>query len=235
MENPNPKPNDTTTPQQHQQQPCSAHPSSTPKFQTPLEALQHLYGDVTRLRDIASPSLILHPADRALFSPPRPPIAGLAAAQRHEEELMAATGGTLVMDVASMQATAWFGCVMGVLRAGPLPPPPPAASVTPSVTPGGFGMGEGDDGNGVEGADGEGEGDRDGGSSSMDGDEQSGEGAGKEGRQKQREKGGWKGGERGKFEVPFCGVWRFDEDGRAVEHWENAADPAALARWLQGE
>lgn len=31
--------------------------------------------------------------------------------------------------------------------------------------------------------------------------------------------------------MPFCGLWRF-VDGKAVEHWENAADPARLAHWL---
>ncbi|MBZ4321414.1 nuclear transport factor 2 family protein [Streptomyces huiliensis] len=29
------------------------------------------------------------------------------------------------------------------------------------------------------------------------------------------------------FAMPFCGLWRF-ADGRVVEHWENAYDPAAL-------
>jgi ketosteroid isomerase-like protein len=27
--------------------------------------------------------------------------------------------------------------------------------------------------------------------------------------------------------MPFCGLWRFN-NGRVVEHWENAYDPAAL-------
>ncbi|KAK4116938.1 hypothetical protein N656DRAFT_840689 [Canariomyces notabilis] len=40
---------------------------------------------------------------------------------------------------------------------------------------------------------------------------------------------------RGVLAVPFCGLWRFDQEGRAVEHWENAADPAAVAKWLTGE
>lgn len=31
--------------------------------------------------------------------------------------------------------------------------------------------------------------------------------------------------------MPFCGLWRF-VDGKVVEHWENAADPARLADWL---
>lgn len=36
--------------------------------------------------------------------------------------------------------------------------------------------------------------------------------------------------------LPFCGFWRFDIDGKAVEHWENLAnpeDPARLARWIE--
>ncbi|AEO54745.1 hypothetical protein MYCTH_2123653 [Thermothelomyces thermophilus ATCC 42464] len=40
---------------------------------------------------------------------------------------------------------------------------------------------------------------------------------------------------KGTIEMPFCGVWMFDEMGRAVEHWENVADPEALSRWLRGE
>lgn len=32
--------------------------------------------------------------------------------------------------------------------------------------------------------------------------------------------------------MPFCGLWRF-VDGVAVEHWENAADPARLREWLK--
>lgn len=55
----------------------------------------------------------------------------------------------------------------------------------------------------------------------------------------QEGRGGGEGVEREKqkegIAMPFCGVWRFDEMGRAVEHWENAADPAALGRWLRGE
>ncbi len=32
--------------------------------------------------------------------------------------------------------------------------------------------------------------------------------------------------------MPFCGLWKFDEDGMAVEHWENAAEPEKFGRWL---
>lgn len=89
-------------------------------------------------------------------------MTSLSAAQAHEAALMAATGGTLVMDVESITANAHFGCAMGTLRAG--------------------------------------------------------------------------GGSSGRTEIAmaFCGVWRFDEEGRAVEHWENAEDPGRLVRWLRG-
>lgn len=33
--------------------------------------------------------------------------------------------------------------------------------------------------------------------------------------------------------MPFCGLWRF-RDGRIVEHWENAYDPASLGQLLSG-
>ena len=40
-------------------------------------------------------------------------------------------------------------------------------------------------------------------------------------------------GDDEKLEVPFCGVWRFDPvSGRAVEHWENAADPGRVVGWI---
>ncbi|MFD1150910.1 nuclear transport factor 2 family protein [Saccharothrix hoggarensis] len=34
-----------------------------------------------------------------------------------------------------------------------------------------------------------------------------------------------------KTSMPFCGLWRF-EDGRIVEHWENAHDVSALTKSL---
>ncbi|MGW5869013.1 nuclear transport factor 2 family protein [Streptomyces sp. NPDC055239] len=30
-------------------------------------------------------------------------------------------------------------------------------------------------------------------------------------------------------QVPFCGVWQFDDQGRLVEHWEHDTDPTAFA------
>ncbi|KAK4250958.1 hypothetical protein C7999DRAFT_11279 [Corynascus novoguineensis] len=167
------------------------------RFTTPLARLQYLYGDVTRLREIASPVIVLHPADRDLRSPlsPRPPLVGIAAAQRYEEALVVAAAGAetagkgaarFVMEVESMtvDSRGVFGCVMGLLRAGR-----------------GFGndistKGEQDEG---------------------------------------KETSDHHGGHKGSIEMPFCGVWRFDETGRAVEHWYNVADPVALAKWLRGE
>ncbi|KAK5651254.1 hypothetical protein OQA88_12662 [Cercophora sp. LCS_1] len=31
--------------------------------------------------------------------------------------------------------------------------------------------------------------------------------------------------------IPFCGVWRF-KGGKAVEHWEQAADMKAFLKWV---
>ncbi|KAG7291779.1 hypothetical protein NEMBOFW57_001799 [Staphylotrichum longicolle] len=82
--------------------------TTTPNLTTSLARLQYFYQDVTRLSAIASPSLVLHPADRDLSSPPRPPLVGIAAAQRHEQEFVAAAaaaagaGVTMVMDVESI-------------------------------------------------------------------------------------------------------------------------------------
>ncbi|KAK4041735.1 hypothetical protein C8A01DRAFT_34226 [Parachaetomium inaequale] len=168
-----------------------------PVFPTPRARLEYLYHDVTRLSQIAAPTLILHRADRNLTSPPRPPVVGIKAAQQYEEDFVAATGGTLVMDVESMtvDCDGVFGCVMGVLRAGG----GSSSSSSSSSLVGGQGVSVG------------------------------GKGQGKEDSQEGNSKG------RGEIEMRFCGVWRFDEEGRAVEHWENAADPAALARWLGRE
>ena len=30
--------------------------------------------------------------------------------------------------------------------------------------------------------------------------------------------------------MPFCGLWRF-QNGRLIEHWENAYDPSAFNNW----
>ncbi|KAK3387932.1 hypothetical protein B0H63DRAFT_521947 [Podospora didyma] len=130
-----------------------------PPFPSTTSLLRYLYADLTRISEVVSPSLLLHPADRALFTPPKPPLRGTSAVQAHENSLLAATEGTLVMDVESITANEHFGTVLGTLRAS-------------------------------------------------------------------------KTGRKDDLAVPFCGVWRFDDSGRAVEHWENAADPMAVAKWL---
>jgi hypothetical protein len=72
---------------------------------TPQTRLAYLYKDITRLSQIASPHIILHPADRNLTTPPRPPLVGIAACQAHEEAFLAATGGTLAMEAESINVS----------------------------------------------------------------------------------------------------------------------------------
>jgi hypothetical protein len=161
---------------------------------TPLTRLTYHYKNITRLSQIASPDLILHPADRALTTPPRPPLVGIAACQAHEEAFLAATGGTLVMEVESIRVseTGVFGCALGVLRAF-------RCRCRGRSRGGGDGDGEGGDEGGEAGMSKEGE-VREG--CSEVGGKGTGEGTGME-----------------KIEMSFCGVWRFDEMGMAVEHW----------------
>lgn len=124
-----------------------------------LSLLQSLYQDLSRISEFVSQDVVLHPADRDLFNPPRKPVRGVAAVQAHEDALIAATGGTVVMDVQNIIVNENFGTVLGVLRATKA------------------------------------------------------------------------GGDLGDLAIPFCGVWRF-QDGKPVEHWENAANPRALEEWL---
>ncbi len=79
--------------------------------------LRYLYADVSRISQVSADDIVLHPADRALTSPPKPPVRGIEAVQAHEEALIAATGGTLVMDVQTIAANEHFGTVLGTLRA----------------------------------------------------------------------------------------------------------------------
>ncbi|KAI1344123.1 hypothetical protein F5Y15DRAFT_410974 [Xylariaceae sp. FL0016] len=82
-------------------------------FPTTAALLHYLYRDLTRLSDVASADLVLHP-----FAPANSqPLVGIAAAQAHEEALVKATRATLVMDVESVTANDNFGVVMGTLRA----------------------------------------------------------------------------------------------------------------------
>lgn len=96
------------------------HPNSkimAPSFPDNIALLRYLYEDVTRISEVSSPDIILHPADRDVSNPPRQPLVGLSAVQAHEDALLAATHGTLVMDVESITANEHFGAVMGKLRA----------------------------------------------------------------------------------------------------------------------
>jgi hypothetical protein len=230
--------------------PTTTTPTSTTSNNSRNEAvLRHLYKDVTHLKTIAAPDIVLHTADRNLVCPPRPPLRGIAAAQAYEEALVEATGGTLVMGVESVVVGEVFGCVLGVLRAGD------------GGSDGEDGVGGDKDDNGESGG---------GGDDGVKGD------GGKRGEVTDTgctTKGGRK---RGRIAMPFCGVWKFDGCGRAIEHWyvipkcwcpfmavavaeaacfpkplppkttegrvlrltwlnrENAADPETLTRWLRG-
>lgn len=142
--------------------PANAPPAAPPSFASPTELLRWLYADLTRLERVAAPTILLHRLnDHAR------PLRGVAAAQAHEEGLVAATGGTLAMDVESVATNAHFGSVMGTLRAG-------GGSETSQRRP--------------------------------------------------------------PLAVPFCGLWRFDAQGRLAEHWENVAvETSVVERWFQDE
>ncbi|KAI1130455.1 hypothetical protein F5Y10DRAFT_235697 [Nemania abortiva] len=88
-----------------------AEAKETPTFKNTEELLRYLYADLTRLSQVASPDIILHP-----FDDPSAPLHGIAAAQAHEEALIAASGGTLVMDVETIEADSQFGVVLGMMR-----------------------------------------------------------------------------------------------------------------------
>ncbi|KAK3372996.1 hypothetical protein B0T24DRAFT_678480 [Lasiosphaeria ovina] len=88
---------------------AGARPASppAPPFQDTTALLRYLYSDVRRISDVASPDILLHPADRHVS----------ASRAAYEDALVAATRGTLRMDVQSMIPNAHFGAVLGVLRA----------------------------------------------------------------------------------------------------------------------
>ncbi|KAK4442924.1 hypothetical protein QBC34DRAFT_452814 [Podospora aff. communis PSN243] len=123
-----PDPPLTSSPYPHSQTPPSnAAKVSSPKltmtnkqassFPDTTSLLRYVYEDLSRFSEVVSTDIVLHSADRDLSSPPKPPLRGVEAAQAHEDALIAATGGTLVMDVQTITANEHFGSVMGVLRA----------------------------------------------------------------------------------------------------------------------
>ncbi|MTD58357.1 nuclear transport factor 2 family protein [Amycolatopsis pithecellobii] len=113
------------------------------------EILRYVYADLERIAEAASDDIVLHPADHS------DPRVGVKEVLAHEQGLIAATGGTLVMDVTQIATSDHFGAVLGILRA-----------TSPETVA-----------------------------------------------------------------MPFCGLWRF-ENGKLVEHWENAFDAAELGRAL---
>ncbi|TGJ86712.1 hypothetical protein E0Z10_g2022 [Xylaria hypoxylon] len=80
-------------------------------FEDPVELLRYLYADLTRLSQVASPDIVLHCSDHTTS------LRGIAAAQAHEEALVAATGGTLHMDVKSVTMDGELRGVRGFMRA----------------------------------------------------------------------------------------------------------------------
>lgn len=145
-----------------------------PSFNDTNSLLRYLYADLTRIRQVASDDIVLHPADRSLRHGPggeeSAAIRGIEKVQAHEEALVAATGGTLVMEIDRITAKEHFGAAFGTLRA----------------KSGARGPAHHHDGTIAD-----------------------------------------------DLAMPFCGLWKF-VDGKAVEHWENAADPARLKEWLAG-
>ncbi|KAK8136073.1 hypothetical protein PG984_004013 [Apiospora sp. TS-2023a] len=87
-------------------------PAPAPIFSNSDDMLRWLYADLTRISQVATPDIILH----RVHDHSRP-LRGAAAAQAHEEGLVAAAGGTLVMEVDRVSSNEHFGTVMGTLRA----------------------------------------------------------------------------------------------------------------------
>ncbi|KAF2969275.1 hypothetical protein GQX73_g4295 [Xylaria multiplex] len=80
-------------------------------FDNKAELLRYLYADLTRLNQVASPDIVLHCYDKATS------LYGIAAAQAHEEALVAITGGTLQMDIKAVDVSEEHGVVHGFIRA----------------------------------------------------------------------------------------------------------------------
>ncbi|KAI1288789.1 hypothetical protein F5Y03DRAFT_389034 [Xylaria venustula] len=78
----------------------------------PKQLLQYLYADLTRLSEVVSRGIILHPFDTRHVT-----LHGITAVQAHEEALVAATDGTLRMDVESIVVSGDFAVVPGTMRA----------------------------------------------------------------------------------------------------------------------
>ena len=90
-----------------------------PKYDIGISADQYLraiYADLACIAEYADDNIVLHTANRG--DPELPsPILGKEAVLAKELELIRLTGNTLVMDVEEIIANAYFGAVLGVLRA----------------------------------------------------------------------------------------------------------------------
>ncbi|MBP2479086.1 ketosteroid isomerase-like protein [Crossiella equi] len=80
------------------------------------ETLRAIYANLDLIGEHLAEDAVLHPATRDV-DPDAGPVRGAAAVVRWETELVAATGGTLVMDVQRITANDQFGTVLGTLRA----------------------------------------------------------------------------------------------------------------------
>lgn len=81
-----------------------------------VEALRTIYADLNRIDDYAAEDIVLHAADREV-NPATAKVRGRQAVVDKERELIAFTGGTLLMDVQDIVANDFYGAVTGVLRA----------------------------------------------------------------------------------------------------------------------
>lgn len=97
-------------------QPISKPPGPSPNFESTEQLLRYVYTDLTRISQVVSADIILHPADQGLSSS-RGPVRGITAVQAHAEEVVAATNGTVRLEVVSLIANDHFGAVLGTLHA----------------------------------------------------------------------------------------------------------------------
>ncbi|KAI0907562.1 hypothetical protein F4823DRAFT_549910 [Ustulina deusta] len=93
---------------------ASTQPTNEPvrRFRDPEELLRYLYADLTRISEVVSPDIALHPADAE-----HPALHGIAAVQAHEEALVAATDGTLRMEISLVSVVEDTAVVSGFMRA----------------------------------------------------------------------------------------------------------------------
>ncbi|MBC9715764.1 nuclear transport factor 2 family protein [Streptomyces sp. TRM66268-LWL] len=77
--------------------------------------LRELYADLARIGEFVHEDVVLHPAIRDVDPTSRDQV-GRAAVVEWERELLAATGGTLVMNVQDITANDHFGTVLGRLE-----------------------------------------------------------------------------------------------------------------------